>query len=1138
MVTEINDRMLGFKNIILIFFIFLFVNTVNAQSNVFEHYSVNDGLSQSVVKCIYQDKTGYLWFGTQNGLNKFDGYSFKKYINNPIDTNSISDNWVFSIAEDNSGNLLIATKKGVNIFNRNSKKFSQITYNQSSFEHLKKNEAVYDIFSTNEEAILINKAPYILGYNSKSKEIKVTDTKLEFDGAINDQKIPIIKDKNGFIWFGSTNGLSKINETTGFIETFEQNDSDNGISNNYITALFEDNAGNIWIGTRNGLNVYSYSKKKFYKYYRSSKDNSISHNFIRSIIQDRKGNIWVGTEGGGLNKASLKNNNLKEVSFTTFKNNSNDLNTISHDIVLSLYIDNSDILWIGTLQGIDKLDLKEKKFKLIRKTNDKSSVNLLDNVVASIYTDNNNELWVGNWGKGLNLINRKTRKVRQFSSTFKSKNYIPNDFVHVIFKDPNNKLWIGTRNGIAIFNEKQSKFVNFNETYKKIPSSNFSNNRINNIIKDKNNNIWIATHNGLHVINLSKKTSLSYFADSNSEQKISSNLIYRLIEDSRGNIWIATMDGLDKYNPKINKFSHYKRIVSDKNSLCDNFTISLCEDVEGNIWIGTQSGLNKFNLKDSSFVYYSEKDGLPDLVIYNIVKDNKNNLWLTTGNGLVQYNHKSKSIISYDMEDGLQSMEFNLNAIHKNNDGELFFGGMNGINYFSPDSIKNNKSIPPIVISNIEIINESGKHNIDIVKNRDLILKHSDYTLTIEFAALEFTNPKKNQYAYMIEGTNKDWINIGNRRFVSFTNLAEGKHILKIKGSNNDGVWNEKGVRIIIIKKPPWWRTNIAYIIYVVLLILSVFAFIKIRERSLIRERKILEHKVKIRTKEINTQKEEILAQNDEIQTQMEIVSEQRNKISEQNKSLTDSIVYAKRIQKAIFPNNSLLKELFLDYFTLFLPRDIVSGDFYWVKKVTVNSEPYIYFSVADCTGHGVPGGFVSMLGISLLNELIKDEKDNSPADILNMLREQIKISLDQTMDKEASKDGMDMSLCLYKPKSNELIFSAANSIIYHISENVLTEYKGNNMPVAVHYKEKPFTNGKIKLGSNDFIYLFSDGYPDQFGGENNKKFLRKNFRNLITSFKDIPFKKQEEHLQKVLFNWKKSSTQIDDITVMGIKLN
>ncbi|NJO90255.1 MAG: SpoIIE family protein phosphatase, partial [Chloroflexia bacterium] len=423
--------------------------------------------------------------------------------------------------------------------------------------------------------------------------------------------------------------------------------------------------------------------------------------------------------------------------------------------------------------------------------------------------------------------------------------------------------------------------------------------------------------------------------------------------------------------------------------------------------------------------------------------------------------------------------------------------------------------------SKAEIINNDGTQEVELSNSDKILLKHDDLTLTIEFSALDFTNPDKNQYAYMIEGQNQNWINIGNRRFVSFTNLAEGKHILRIKGANNDGVWNENGISITIIKNPPWWRTTAAYLTYFILLIAGIFFFIKLRERNLVKEKRILEERVAFRTKEISRQKEEILAQRDEIQTQMELVSEQRNKISQQNNALTDSILYAKRIQTAVLPSDKMLNELLPNYFTLFLPRDIVSGDFYWAKKVQVKSDAYIYFTVADCTGHGVPGGFVSMLSITLLNEIIRDEKDYTPAYILNQLRELIKSSLRQSNEQEL-KDGLDMSLCLYKPKTKELHFAGANSFIYHVSNHELTVIKGDNMPVATYFNEAPFTNHVIQLNVADTFYLFSDGYLDQFGGKKNQKFMRRNFKELIFSLQDMPFEKQKEALHQTLLDWKR----------------
>ncbi len=389
----------------------------------------------------------------------------------------------------------------------------------------------------------------------------------------------------------------------------------------------------------------------------------------------------------------------------------------------------------------------------------------------------------------------------------------------------------------------------------------------------------------------------------------------------------------------------------------------------------------------------------------------------------------------------------------------------------------------------------------------------------------------------MLEGLNDGWIYLGNRRFVSFSDIKEGNYVLKIKGSNNDGVWNEKGISLIIIKKPPWWRTVYAYIALGILLMLIFLLTIWIRTRALISERKYLEKQVEIRTNEIQIQKAEIEAQRDEIEVQRDYTASQRDKLKQMNDSLTDSIYYAKRIQSAILPNKEILINLFKESFILYLPKDIISGDFYWVKEIINANKRKVYFAVADCTGHGVPGGFVSMLGITLLNEIITDKKSLFPAEVLNILRDQVKHSLQQTWENRNSKDGMDISLCMFDEETKKLTYAGANSRLHISKKDELQEIVGDRMPIGIYYNERPFTNHTINIENNDVVYLYSDGYQDQFGGNKGMKFMRKSFNKLLVQIKDLNLDTQKENILKTLKDWQSNNfEQVDDITIMGIK--
>jgi ligand-binding sensor domain-containing protein/signal transduction histidine kinase len=843
---------------ILIFSFILFFNGYS-QYYVFTNYSINNGLSQSVVNCQFQDSKGYIWIGTQNGLNRFNGETFDVYSYNPADSSSISNNWIYSISEDPEGNLWIGTKGGLNKYLVGQNKFKRIAY-QTGFTY-DVTQYCYDNICLKNGTILINTPPVLSVYDPDKKCFSHFQSKLKYDGAVKDVKIPMLEDSDGKIWIGSTKGLASFSlQAKQFSYYSFLNSRGNVIDDVNVTALFKDRKGKLWVGSTSGLFSYNMTSNHFEAFQSTlapAENNPFENTCIRTILEDKNGNLIIGTEGRGLFVVSLYAQNPVAIQNYTTENSE-----IGHDIVQSLIIDQSENLWIGALQGISKTDLKKKKFNLYRRSNSPNSINLLGNVIASIYKDDDNILWVGNWGQGLNLVNRKTNRVEHFSTQLSGNHKLSNDFIHVIFKDSEHHIWLGTRNGIMIYDKSGNKFVPYFEYFKNSALPNFMNVRISMIIQDKSFNYWIGTQNGLYKINLEKSTVEVFQKELDRTHQLSANLVYDLLEDSDGLIWIATVGGLDVYNPVTKKINHFRK---KENGLSDDFIITLCEDTKGKIWIGTATYVNVFNKRDSSFTYYSQEQGLPNNRIFGILKDKNKDLWFATGKGLCQYDEKQNSFRTFTLEDGLQSLEFNLRAAYSCKDGEMLMGGMNGFNSFYPDSISKNPYIPNLVFTSFYITKGTSKEYVNLEQSPEVVLNHSVYSFTVEFAALEYTNPQKNSYAYQMEGISDEWVDIGNRKFVPFSGLQPGEYTFRIKGSNNDGVWNNREISLRIIILPPWWKSISAYFIYLVLFILSIVLFIKMRERKLKHDKKILEQKVIERTLQIEEQNQLIISKNQEL---------------------------------------------------------------------------------------------------------------------------------------------------------------------------------------------------------------------------------------------------------------------------------
>ncbi len=1095
---------------------FLFSTTLLAQTDevTFNHYTVNSGISQSSISCILQDSEGYIWFGSQNGLNKFNGYSFERYYHNPLDSTTLSHGWIYTITEDGDGNIWVGSRGGLNKFDKKKAIFERIG-SSKDMKNALFSDLVYGI-TYHDGSIFVNTPPALNILNIKTKQIVQYKNSLDIEKRTGsfEKGFPILIDKKENVWISSPKGLSKFNLVTKkFRNYYHYPDDVSSLPDDYINAIYEDKQGEVWIGTQNGFCRYDQMTGKFIRF-----ENALKNSSVLSILQDKKGNFWFGTSGGGLNFVKLDNEKKVVLSMENYSNDINDDRTIINDMVSCLYEDQSHIIWVGSFTGLNTLDRKPKKFKLYAKTKSNHSIDLLDNLIASIYKDKNDILWIGNWGKGLNLYDRKTGHVTHYSPSLTGKHNIVNGYVHVIFRDPDNNMWIATRNGIQVLNVKDSSFVNLNDFFKIEGLPEFRNTRIRKLYKDSKKNVWIGSNIGLYKIDHTTKKVSSYL-NSDNPNSISDNLIYDIIERKDGKLWIGTVKGLNLYDPATNTFVRYFNDPHNHQSISTNMCINLLIDADESLWIGTNCGLNVLKKGSTEFIHYTKKDGLPDEYIYSMLEES-GKIWFSTNGGVGVLDIKLNRVSSYTNENGLQGLEFSGGAYFKSETGELFFGGGAGLNSFFPGVMPVNDFVPPIVITSFEKSSEGGKEK-KIVKNGDVVeLSYSDYEVVIEFAALDFTNSRANNYAYKMEGLSDKWISTGNRNFVTFSKLPPDKYTFSVTGSNNDNVWNKRGATITIIINPPFWRTWWFYTICVIIVLSIVILLIKLRERSLLNEKKLLEEKVQERT-------EKIVFQNEEIE-------KQKNELIKKNIKITDSIDYAKKIQDAFLPDPNQLQKIFPDSFVLFMPKDIVSGDFYWLHTKT----DLVLFAVADCTGHGVPGAFMSLISINLLNEIMDKKLSNIPSEILGILRLRIIDTLTQTKGEEKRQNGLDIALCAYDPVKKELSFAGAKNPLYHFRKNEFKEIKADRQTVGMFYtqEENQFTNHTLPIEKGDVIYIFSDGFADQKGGTSNKKYYYQPFKELFQRIHTLSMDEQKKQLEQEIISWRGNNEQIDDILIMGIR--
>ncbi|MDM8515678.1 two-component regulator propeller domain-containing protein [Desulfobacterales bacterium HSG16] len=861
----------------------------------FERISLSEGLSQSTVFGITQDNRGFMWFGTRNGLNRYDGYQFTIFEKNLSDSNSLSNNFVWSLIKDRKGYIWIGTHGGgLDRFDPETEKFT----------HFKNDPA-----------------------NQNS---------LSHDTVVN-----VMEDSAGRIWICTDGGgLNRLNPATGNFIRYRHDPADSSsISGNRVWALAEDRQGTIWAGTsESGLNSFDPATEKFTRYVHDPEnENSLSHNAVWSILEDKNDNLWIGTFGGGLNRFDRKNNfflhyqhdendpeslpddyvwtvfadsdeniyvgmndglaifDPQKKIFTHYPHIPNKPDTIGGNQVKRIFEDNSGIIWIGTyFGGISKLDRKKEKFALLRNDPDNPD-SLINNAVYSIYEDDSDTLWIATNGGGVSRLYPKTDKFSHYAHDPNNSDSISTNAAMCITGDKNGFLWIGTfAGGLNRLNPETGKFTRFR--HKKNQNS-LSSDTIFSIYEDKFGMLWIGTwKGGLDRFDPTTSTFVNYKNEHENSESVGHNFIQQIYEDSRNRLWVGTAgSGLDLFDRTEEKFEHLEHDPKNEESISDNNVYALFEDSKGFLWVGTGNGLNRLNTDTKKFTRYSTQDGLPSGTIMGILKDDRSNLWISTKNGLCKFNTVTKIFRNYDSFDGLQGREFIAGSAFKTRGNKMFFGGINGLNCFYPENVRDNSFKPPVVLTNIKILNLPAALKKPAFAVNNLSLTWKDNIISFEFAALNYSNTKKNMYAYMMEGFDNNWTYTNSAmRNARYTNLDPGRYIFKVKAANNDGVWNEQGKSVELIISPPWWDSAWFIVSVTVFFVLLAFGIYLMRIKS------VKAHKQKLETL-VNERTCELAESN--AQLQQEII--ERKRIESQLRTARDAAEVASHAKSEFLANMS-----------------------------------------------------------------------------------------------------------------------------------------------------------------------------------------------------------------------------------------
>ena len=814
-------------------FILLIIYPLSGHDNVsFKHLYVEDGLSQSTILTLFQSRDRFLWFGTIAGLNRYDGYTIQIY--NTQSDNGLTGDYITCIAEDNKGILWIGTKNnGLNRYDPQNKRFEAYKPNKG-FTKSVFPPTIRDILVDTDGSLWIahqNRGVSHL-YPDSGIFIYYTHKSNDEKSLSSDDVLKIYLDRDNHLWFATTKGLNRFYREKQQFVTVSLSEG----SQPNIQSINQNKDGSIWIGTDNGrfyrINPQSGNVKSFQL---PGKHRGQS---IRDIsFHPYTGEVIIGTYGGGLFFYDPVKNNFKQYQHQFYEPSS-----LSNNHIIKLLIDRSDNLWIGTLKGVNKIDLKPKKFGLFRigKANKKIDKVTFDNFITTVYKDAKDDIWMGLYGYSLVRFQRQTHRVKYFL------NQAGIGTIWDIVRDDEQHLWLASEKGLVRFNA-----INGTYTVLSLPPSVYPNKKqtiLTRILKISSRYLYLGFLDGSFIrYDLSKNRFLRV-----STKKLNQALesILEMYQDREGNIWLGTEGyGLYQYDPRSNSIRNY---FAGTDSLAWLQRISaIKEDRWGRLWLATSKGIAIVDTKNRKIHRITTRDGLNNNFIYALEHGRKNEFWLSSNRGLSSIHILGKDqyeITNYGVEDGLQSNEFNTHCSFRANDGELLFGGINGLNYFYPENVIQNPYQPDLAITRFEVNDQEQQFN---PAGKTIRLPYNKNNIRFEFAALEFTNPKENKYQYMLEGFNKNWIDAGSRRQATYTNLSPGEYTFVVKACNNDNVWNPSGTWVKLQIADPFWLTPFAYLIYVIIAVSLIFLVIKFRSRKLEKINQLLEQRVNEKTKEV-----------------------------------------------------------------------------------------------------------------------------------------------------------------------------------------------------------------------------------------------------------------------------------------------
>ena len=827
----------------------------------FGRIGLSSGLSQSVVNCILQDTQGFIWIGTQDGLNRYDGYTFKIFRPDSSDNLSISDRWITTLFQDKQGYIWIGTRLGgLNRYDPVTglfKNFANDPANPSSLI----NDQVHVVFEDTKDRLWIGTAGGLDRFLPDSdgfehfdfNVLPVTEPNTGKPLSVPERPVDnitaIFEDKMGNLWIGTAYaGLNRYDDENNVFMNYSQDNNDPfSLSSNNIRSIQEDYDGTLWVATDKGINHF-YPKTGFTSRFLHAPGNpgSLASNSVRVVHLDSMGNLWIGTSSG------LDWFDRSTGSFVHYQNDPGIDSSLSNNSITAINESSDKVLWVGTSGGgLNKYFRGQARFMYYHYDAGEPN-NLSGNNVRAVSIDRNGDVWIGTLDGGLDHLIPNEGRISKIVVDPNNPGNQGDSEIWSVLTDFYGVLWVGTSSGVDMVPSNSTEIFHFQ--HNPFDPASLTGSPVYAMLEDHALNLWFGTEFGLDRYDRSKNVFVHYKNDPGDPNSISGNEIETLFPDRDGSLWIGTFnDGLNHFDPLTGQFIRYQHSPNDPGSISSDSILSIYQDKLGILWIGTDGGgLNRLTVGTNSFTHYGEEDGLPNSVIYGILEDEEGYLWLSTNYGISRFDPVAgKSIRNYTIDDGLQGNEFSPNSSAKDKDGRLYFGGVNGLTAFDPGMVNDSSFVPPVVL--LSITQNGMPLNGETVPEyvREITLRWPQNSFEFKYSALSYAQPGKTQYAYMLENFDKSWNQVGDGRDGRYTNLAGGNYVLRIKASNQDGIWSGNGIAVRVNVVPPIWQTLWFQIILGVSIIAIGLTIYVGRVRSIQSYNRALEFQVRDRTKEI-----------------------------------------------------------------------------------------------------------------------------------------------------------------------------------------------------------------------------------------------------------------------------------------------